>query len=65
MVTCGFVWIRVLTCGFVWFQMVTSGYRGYGGYRWCSVVIGGNYLLLVAISSYGWLELIMGGYDWL
>ena len=55
----------MLTCGFVWFQMVTSGYRDYGGYRWCSVVIGGNYLLLVAISSYGWLELIMGGYDWL
>ena len=58
----------MLTCGFVWFQMVTSGYRGYGGVtgnRWCSVVIGGDYFLLVAISSYGWLELIMGGYDWL
>ena len=64
MVTCGFVWIRVLTCGFVWFQMVTSGYRGYGGYRWCSVVIGGNYLLRAVRVDYGWLRLVIISYGW-
>ena len=59
------MWFHLDTSAYVWFCVVSDGtggyrgYRGYGGYRWCSVVIGGNYLLLVAISSYGWLELIM------
>ena len=56
---------RVLSCGFVWFRVVSDGLRAVlGGFGWFRVVSGGFGWGRVGLGGFGWVWVGSGGFGW-